>query len=99
MGPDYEEEKPGFIKRIVQIPCLRQSGLYGISSGLASGLAYFLFTSNSLRASQIGYIAMCSVGMVTWIPCRYKRLKGLWEEAERQQEENTKIKLIDPKDI
>jgi len=104
MGPDANEEKPGFIKRTFMIPCMKQSWMYGISGGLASGLGYFLFTSNVKRAKWVGLGGMYAVIIGTWITCRYSLHQAYLarDEADRQQKLRIgaeDYKLVDPKDI
>ena len=62
------QKKPVIIfnRDISAIPCLRSSFLYGIGSGFASGLTYFLFTSNTRRATHVGYASFVIITMSYW---------------------------------
>jgi len=104
LGPSADEQKPGFVKRLFLIPCMKQSWLNGISGGLATGLGYFLFTSNVKKASRYGLGSMYLIVAGTWGYCRYNYHKA-WEQKrlnEQKQKERhgaEDYKLIDPKDI
>ncbi|XP_054263542.1 cytochrome c oxidase assembly protein COX20, mitochondrial [Macrosteles quadrilineatus] len=73
-----------FGRDVSTIPCFRNSWLYGISSGIGSGLLYFLFTSKPKVATHFGFTSTMIVTGAYWVICRY--------QYEKQVEELKKIK-------
>ncbi|XP_008487154.2 cytochrome c oxidase assembly protein COX20, mitochondrial-like [Diaphorina citri] len=55
-----------FGRNLNEIPCFRNSLLYGISSGLGVGLGTFLFTSNGRKALHYGFGSYLGVTWIYW---------------------------------
>ncbi|XP_064622828.1 cytochrome c oxidase assembly protein COX20, mitochondrial-like [Lineus longissimus] len=55
-----------------KVPCMKQSLLTGIGSGLGIGIVSFLMTSNPRRATNYGFGSYIAITMGTWIYCRYR---------------------------
>lgn len=75
-----EDEEPSALTRVLQTPCYRTSMLFGISSGIISGLGFFLFTSRAKRATHVGLGSYVSATLISWVYCRYQLTKRLIEE-------------------
>ncbi|KAL2731430.1 hypothetical protein V1478_004975 [Vespula squamosa] len=56
-----------------EIPCFRNSFLYGISSGIGGGLLAFLFTSRPKLAMHCAMATYFNVTIGYWFYCRYTR--------------------------
>ncbi|KAF7385782.1 hypothetical protein V1477_001616 [Vespula maculifrons] len=56
-----------------EIPCFRNSFLYGISSGIGGGLLAFLFTSRPKLAMHCAMTTYFNVTIAYWFYCRYTR--------------------------
>jgi len=63
---------PLFGKKVTDIPCFRDSFLYGLLGGFGSGVAFFLFTSRVKRAADIAVGTFVTVTGCYWMNCRYK---------------------------
>uniref|UniRef100_A0A069DP40 Cytochrome c oxidase assembly protein COX20, mitochondrial n=1 Tax=Panstrongylus megistus TaxID=65343 RepID=A0A069DP40_9HEMI len=78
---EKENDKPKSFslwrKNISEIPCFRNSYLYGISSGIAAGIIYFMFTSKIRISSHIAVTVFAATTLTYWTYCRYK-----WETDE-----------------
>nr|CAD7402871.1 unnamed protein product [Timema poppensis] len=75
MSEEEEETKRKLIlfgRDVSEIPCFRNSYLYGISSGIGMGLTYFMFTSKVRMATHVGFGSFLGITMIYWIHCRYK---------------------------
>ncbi|XP_014272389.1 cytochrome c oxidase assembly protein COX20, mitochondrial [Halyomorpha halys] len=73
MGDEEEEKKLSiFGKNIAEIPCFRDSYFYGICTGFASGLGYFMFTSRPGVSTNFGMGAFCLSTLSYWSYCRWK---------------------------
>ncbi|XP_035740438.1 cytochrome c oxidase assembly protein COX20, mitochondrial-like [Vespa mandarinia] len=70
-----EDRKPVIIfgRNIAEIPCFRNSFLYGISSGIGGGLLAFLFTSRPKLAMHCTMATYFNVTIGYWFYCRYTR--------------------------
>ncbi|XP_018336877.1 cytochrome c oxidase assembly protein COX20, mitochondrial [Agrilus planipennis] len=68
-----------FGRDVTKIPCFRNSYLYGIYSGVAAGLVYFLFTSRPRIATRVGVGTFATVNMSYWFWCRYNYSKTKFE--------------------
>ncbi|KAG6558476.1 MdBV-13 [Microplitis demolitor] len=91
---------------VAQMPCFRGSWLYGITSGVGSGILTFMFTSRVPLASHVTLGMTCGVTLVYFSVCRYRfakeelmaaRLKVLMKESvtlEGVDQEN-KVKEIE----
>ncbi|XP_063240428.1 cytochrome c oxidase assembly protein COX20, mitochondrial [Bacillus rossius redtenbacheri] len=62
-----------FGRDVSQIPCFRDSYLYGISGGLGAGLLFFLFTSRIRMATHVGFGSFVGITLSYWAYCRYTR--------------------------
>lgn len=60
-----------FGRDIRKVPCFKQSMLNGIYSGLAAGLATFMFTSRAKLATNVALGSYMSVVVTYWCYCRY----------------------------
>ncbi|XP_065075734.1 cytochrome c oxidase assembly protein COX20, mitochondrial [Ochlerotatus camptorhynchus] len=81
--PDSPSER-GFVlfgKDLSQIPCFRNSFLYGISIGIGVGFLAFMKTSRPQLSSHIGFGTFFGTTLCYWFPCRYKWKKD-FKEAE-----------------
>nr|CAD7259825.1 unnamed protein product [Timema shepardi] len=70
MSEEEEETKRKLIlfgRDVSEIPCFRNSYLYGISSGIGMGLTYFMFTSKVRMATHVGFGSFLGVTMVYWL--------------------------------
>ncbi|XP_075224472.1 cytochrome c oxidase assembly factor COX20 lethal (3) 87Df isoform X1 [Lycorma delicatula] len=55
-----------FGRDVTQIPCFRNSFLYGVYSGLGLGLSYFMFTSKVRNAVVVGYSSFFLTTLSYW---------------------------------
>ncbi|XP_011171868.1 cytochrome c oxidase assembly protein COX20, mitochondrial isoform X3 [Solenopsis invicta] len=60
-----------FGRDIRKIPCFKQSMLSGIYSGLAAGLATFMFTSRVKLSTNVALGSYMGVVVAYWCYCRY----------------------------
>lgn len=60
-----------FGRDVAQIPCFRNSFLYGISGGIGVGVLAFLGTSRPHLATHIGFGTFFCGTMVYWMACRW----------------------------
>lgn len=74
-----------FGHNILEIPCFRNSFLYGISSGIGGGLLGFLFTSRPKFAMHCGMGTYFNVTIVYWFYCRYKRAVDQFNTSRMQE--------------
>ncbi|XP_062548918.1 cytochrome c oxidase assembly protein COX20, mitochondrial [Armigeres subalbatus] len=96
-----------FGKDLSQIPCFRNSFLYGISIGIGVGFLAFLKTSRPQLSSHIGFGTFSGTTLCYWFSCRYKwskDLKGveelqklmqqhvMYEGSDKERELESKIK-------
>lgn len=82
---DTQKKSPIIFGRdITTIPCFRSSFLYGIGSGLAGGLTYFLFTSNTRWATHVGFTSFVIVTMSYWVHCRWQWSKQKFTHSQLQ---------------
>jgi len=84
------DEEKSWLQKKLETPCYRSSMIYGISSGIGAGLAYFLFTSKPRTASHIGVASYCCVTLASWCYCRYQYTQKqiqvrLYKQAIEQQ--------------
>ncbi|XP_023720147.1 cytochrome c oxidase assembly protein COX20, mitochondrial isoform X2 [Cryptotermes secundus] len=73
-----------FGRDVAAIPCFRSSFLYGIGSGFAGGLTYFLFTSNTRWATHVGFTSFVIVTMSYWFHCRWQWSKKKFTHGQLQ---------------
>lgn len=74
-----------FGRDLSQIPCFRNSYLYGISSGIGCGLIFFLFTSRVKASMDFGMASFAVITLSYWAHCRYNYSKTKFE-MQRVQE-------------
>ncbi|XP_037085751.1 cytochrome c oxidase assembly protein COX20, mitochondrial-like isoform X2 [Pollicipes pollicipes] len=58
-------------RKLSNIPCFRQTYLYGIGSGMVAGLTYFMLTSRPRTASHVAFGSFFTVSLSYWFYCRY----------------------------
>ncbi|KAF7274440.1 cytochrome c oxidase assembly factor COX20 lethal (3) 87Df isoform X2 [Rhynchophorus ferrugineus] len=63
----------------------RTSFLYGVSGGLAFGLAHFLFTSRTLRSVNYSVYSFSMITIGYWMHCRYNYSKTKFEVMRLQE--------------
>ncbi|CAI9730164.1 Hypothetical predicted protein [Octopus vulgaris] len=81
MSDNNIEETDEKSQSITNIPCMRNSLLTGLSSGIIGGLAYFLFT--------IGTYAILATA--SWSFCRYNYSKMKFQQREIRQAFQTAV--------
>uniref|UniRef100_T1IQK9 Cytochrome c oxidase assembly protein COX20, mitochondrial n=1 Tax=Strigamia maritima TaxID=126957 RepID=T1IQK9_STRMM len=62
---------PFYGKKVRDVPCFRNSFLYGISGGFGVGILYFLATSKTRRATDFGFASFTAITLGYWFHCRY----------------------------
>ncbi|XP_075974341.1 cytochrome c oxidase assembly factor COX20 lethal (3) 87Df [Anticarsia gemmatalis] len=75
LDEEAEEEKKGLVifgRDVSQIPCFRESFLYGIASGVGVGIAAFLKTSRPMFSQHVGVGTFSLTTMIYWSFCRYQ---------------------------
>ncbi|KAL1490730.1 hypothetical protein ABEB36_013378 [Hypothenemus hampei] len=60
-----------FGRDVSQIPCFRNSFLYGILGGAAFGLAHFMFTSKVAKSANYSVYSFSMITIAYWMRCRY----------------------------
>jgi len=55
-----------------QIPCFRNSFLYGIGGGFGTGLAHFAVSSKVRNATRFGFWTYVGITAAYWCHCRYE---------------------------
>ncbi|XP_055375625.1 cytochrome c oxidase assembly protein COX20, mitochondrial [Condylostylus longicornis] len=74
-GPPIDnDERKGLIifgRDVQQIPCFRNSFLYGISGGIGVGILTFLGTSRAKLATHVGFSTFFCSTLIYWFTCRY----------------------------
>ncbi|XP_066260502.1 cytochrome c oxidase assembly protein COX20, mitochondrial [Euwallacea similis] len=89
--PESKVEKPSdaglilFGRDVSQIPCFRNSFLYGTLGGLGFGLAHFMFTSKVLKSTNYSVYAFSMITIGYWIRCRYQYSKTKFEMMRLQK--------------
>lgn len=63
----FQKKVTLFGRDLSEIPCFRNSWLYGISGGIGVGLLYFLFTSKTRMASHVAVGSVCTITMSYWL--------------------------------
>lgn len=59
-----------FGRDVSQIPCFRNSFLYGTLGGLGFGLAHFMLTSKVSKSANYSVYAFSMITIGYWIRCR-----------------------------
>ncbi|XP_030370462.1 cytochrome c oxidase assembly protein COX20, mitochondrial [Scaptodrosophila lebanonensis] len=88
MADDAEEPSKSFIifgRDIAQIPCFRNSFLYGISGGIGIGLLTFLGTSRPHFSTHVGFGSFFCGTIVYWFGCRYQWSVRRFEQRQLQE--------------
>ena len=60
-----------FGRDVSQIPCFRNSFMYGIGGGVAIGIATFLGTSRTRLSTHVGFGTFFTGTLGYWLVCRY----------------------------
>lgn len=69
---------------VSQIPCFRNSYLYGIVSGVGVGIVTFFGTSRPRRSMHLGFATFFTVTFGYWFSCRYNYSKTNFEMMQLQ---------------
>lgn len=69
---------------LANMPCFRQTFLYSISSGIGSGLLYFMLTSKAKRATHVAFGTYTVVTLGYWTYCRYNYSVQKFEMGQLQ---------------
>lgn len=64
-----------FGRNVAEIPCFRNSFLYGSGGGFATGLLAFLATSRPQMSMHVGFGAFMCTTIGYWFTCRYQYSK------------------------
>ncbi|KAL7043681.1 hypothetical protein ACKWTF_001622 [Chironomus riparius] len=72
-----EERKHLYVlgRDVSEIPCFRNSFLYGISGGFGTGLGTFMFTSRTKLSMHVAYGTFIATTVSYWFYCRYNYSK------------------------
>ncbi|KAG4074881.1 hypothetical protein HA402_009306 [Bradysia odoriphaga] len=73
-----------FGRDITQIPCFRNSFLYGISGGIATAFGTFMYTSRPRLGMHVGMGAFTLTTIFYWFNCRYKFSQDKFKFAKLQ---------------
>lgn len=73
-----------FGRDIAQIPCFRNSFLYGIGGGVGAGFLTFMGTSRPKLSSHTAFGTFFAVTFVYWFSCRYTFSKKKFEYNQLQ---------------
>ncbi|MEJ1270435.1 cytochrome c oxidase assembly protein COX20, mitochondrial isoform X1 [Cricetulus griseus] len=92
----HEPEKKSFkllgILDVENIPCARESILYGSLGSVVAGLGHFLVTSRIRRSCDVGVGGFMLVTLGCWFHCRYNFAKQRIQE--RIAREGIKNKIL-----
>ncbi|XP_059841536.1 cytochrome c oxidase assembly protein COX20, mitochondrial isoform X2 [Hypanus sabinus] len=80
MSSEGEAEKPKSFKLlgildVQNIPCARDSVLYGSAGAVIAGFGHFLATSRIKRSFDFGVGSFLVTTLGTWVFCRYQNAK------------------------
>ncbi|XP_058820280.1 cytochrome c oxidase assembly protein COX20, mitochondrial [Topomyia yanbarensis] len=84
--PTSERSVILFGRDLSQIPCFRSSFLYGISVGIAGGLAAFMKTSRPQLSTHVGFGTFMGTTLCYFFVCRYN-----WSKQSEHVEELQKL--------
>ncbi|XP_050304556.1 cytochrome c oxidase assembly protein COX20, mitochondrial [Anthonomus grandis grandis] len=70
---------------VSQIPCFRNSFLYGTLGGLGLGLVHFMFTSKVPKSVNYSVYSFSVITMGYWMVCRYNYSKLKFELTRTQE--------------
>ncbi|XP_053158075.1 cytochrome c oxidase assembly protein COX20, mitochondrial [Hemicordylus capensis] len=76
---------------VKNIPCARESVLYGSLGGLAVGLGHFLATSRVRRSCDFGVGSFILTTLGYWVHCRYSNAKLKIQQRKLQEAIRNKI--------
>ncbi|KAH8417650.1 hypothetical protein KR222_003615, partial [Zaprionus bogoriensis] len=74
-----------FGRDVSQIPCFRNSFLYGISGGIGVGVLTFLGTSRPHLSTHVGFGSFMCGTMVYWMACRYQWSSRRFEQQQLRE--------------
>ncbi|XP_003411067.1 cytochrome c oxidase assembly protein COX20, mitochondrial [Loxodonta africana] len=77
---------------VENIPCARDSVLYGSFGSIVAGLGHFLLTSRTRRSCDVGVGGFILVTLGCWFHCRYNYAK--LRIQERIAREGIKSKIL-----
>ncbi|NP_001244714.1 protein FAM36A [Macaca mulatta] len=80
----------GFLD-VENIPCARDSILYGSLGSIVAGFGHFLFTSRIKRSCDVGVGGFILVTLGCWFHCRYNYAKQRIRERIAREEIKKKI--------
>ncbi|XP_024646394.1 cytochrome c oxidase assembly protein COX20, mitochondrial isoform X2 [Macaca nemestrina] len=80
----------GFLD-VENIPCARDSILYGSLGSVVAGFGHFLFTSRIKRSCDVGVGGFILVTLGCWFHCRYNYAKQRIRERIAREEIKNKI--------
>ncbi|XP_011836569.1 PREDICTED: cytochrome c oxidase protein 20 homolog [Mandrillus leucophaeus] len=80
----------GFLD-VENIPCARDSILYGSLGSVVAGFGHFLFTSRIKRSCDVGVGGFILVTLGCWFHCRYNYAKQRIRERIAREEIKKKI--------
>ncbi|XP_037955570.1 cytochrome c oxidase assembly protein COX20, mitochondrial [Teleopsis dalmanni] len=69
---------------VAQMPCFRNSFLYGISGGIGVGLVTFLATSRTRFSTHVAFSGFVCGTLGYWFVCRYQWSKTRFEYQKLQ---------------
>ncbi|XP_020787947.1 cytochrome c oxidase assembly protein COX20, mitochondrial [Boleophthalmus pectinirostris] len=94
-GGSEDTDKKGFrvlgILDIQNVPCARESLLYGTGGALAAGLLHFLATSRVRRSYDVGFAGFFVTTLGSWFYCRLNNAKFRVQERMIQQGLRNKV--------
>ncbi|XP_067627995.1 cytochrome c oxidase assembly protein COX20, mitochondrial [Eurosta solidaginis] len=70
---------------VSQIPCFRNSFLYGIGGGMGMGVLTFLGTSRTRLSTHVAFGSFFFGTMGYWLVCRYQWSKKRFEYAQLKE--------------
>lgn len=74
-----------FGRNVAEIPCFRNSFLYGLSGGVGIGFCTFLGTSRPMLSSHTGFGSFMVITMSYWCFCRYQWSKQRFNAAQLKE--------------
>ncbi|KAL7729958.1 hypothetical protein ACLKA6_009260 [Drosophila palustris] len=88
MEDDTEDPSKSFFifgRDVAQIPCFRNSFLYGISGGMGVGVLTFLGTSRPHLSTHVGFGSFFCGTIVYWMACRYQWSLRRFEQQQLRE--------------
>lgn len=68
---DEKKEVKLMGRNLSEMPCFRETFLYSIGSGMATGFLYFMMTSRIQRSAHLAFGTYGCVTLGYWVYCRY----------------------------